>query len=343
MTQSRQFFIFRLLNSVLVIALVFVLSSCAGSEQRNPTNEEIAAALAKEKVDKKKTEEDQKAYKQKQDYLAKSQIDQMMKYQSIDVGTFDIERFFGDEYGAYKKGQYETNAEYIKRLKSQVNPDHVYYYETRAVLSDYDADNQYYKLIVPGEFFSGVSDPHFAYIDDIDSSLKDKDRENDNEGAFMWIPLAEDKKASAYNGRNAYGTQATVVKLETNKYGFAAFYNSFSGMYNYGYELVYRDIENDSTIPFPDILVILPLHDAMIHDLQKTKVIARVGIKFSYGVGPLALDRQLRMDTPTVASPIELNKTTYVLGVDLDSICLLKRQNREVLSCRLHLNENAAR
>ena len=96
MTQLRQNFMSQFLYTLLVSVFIFSLSGCAGNKQRTPTDEEIAAALAQEKVEKQREIEKQRTEEKKRQEMAKSEIDMAMKEPPVDLNKFDYETYFGN-------------------------------------------------------------------------------------------------------------------------------------------------------------------------------------------------------------------------------------------------------
>ena len=153
-------------------------------------------------------------------------------------------------------------------------------------------------------------------------------------GQFLSVPLKTEEEFSTYTGMNAYGVKAEVIKYSVTSWEIAAIYDEFNEMPDYGYEMFFRKCNST----FSDSLVLkVPREEAMNLDLNKAGVIARIGVRFVYGIGPLALGRDFDSHSPTITEPRELFRETKYLAADLESICLLRSENREILSCRVRL------
>jgi len=321
---------FTLPRHVFLAGIALLCVSCSSTTTKAPTEQEIDAALAQEKLEKQRAMETLQA-------MAKSKIDMITKKKLVNLEKWDFKTYFGSEYIENRKGEFETKADYINRFKSILNPSDTYYFEIDAELSSYEIDKKQYKLLMPAAmkgvpmryYKSSRTSVAFKYINPELARFS-----YDSRGEFIWIPLKIEQNTGTYTGENAYGVKAEVITTEQTEWGLAAIYNGFSGMASYGYDLSYKRGKYD----FVDSLVLkIPVEEAKNLSLKKDSVIARVGVKFSYGVGPLALSQDVDLQSPTITNPLESKKLTNYLGVDLDSICLLKRDNKEVLSCRLHL------
>ena len=106
-------------------------------------------------------------------------------------------------------------------------------------------------------------------------------------------------------------------------------------MDSYGINLKYSEGQYD----FQDAIILdIATDEAKALNINKKDIIVRVGVKFTYGVRALSVGLENPDGyghTPTIHEPWKVSGYTYVLGVDLDSICLLKQKNYEVISCRL--------
>jgi len=328
---------FNLQRHVCLAIIVLLFFGCSSTPTKQPTEQEIDAALAQQRLEKHRAMEKRRAEEKAQQKIAKSKIDIIVTEELVNLKKWDFKTYFGSEYTENPRGEFETKEDYINRFKSMLNPSKAYYFEVNAKLSSYDMDNKQYMLLVPATIKdaptlyqkSARNDIAFKYI-----NPKLARFDYDSRGEFIWIPLKAKKNVGTYTGKNSYGAKAEVIKTEQIEWGLAAIYNKFSDMAGYGYDLSYKKGKYD----FMDALALkIPVEEAKNLDLKNNGVIVRVGVKFSYGVGPLALSRDIDLQSPTITSPVESKKITYYLGVDLDSVCLLRRDNKKILSCRLHL------
>ena len=335
---------------IICFSIASSIVGCASNKQRIPTDEEIAAALAQEKI--KKEQEAQEAGKiaQQRQVLVDAKVNEIINSTPTRMTKNELSTFFQlgcDGMENIKddflrtiveggcKGEYESKEEYSSRLESVVDPNKVYYFDIDARLNYYDADSESYWIVVPGALndvptsYNAAIQKHKKYIHPKLGRFG-----NNTRGQFLYVPLVTQRDNEIYIGQNAFGVKSPVVSTDEIEWGLAVIYNKFIGMDSYGQKLEFSE---SKYIRFDRILLKIPVEEARnIKIDNKDGMLSRVGVKFSYGIGDRAKDASDNI-SPAVKSPIESTKWTLKLGVDLDSLCLIDKRNKKPISCRLHV------
>lgn len=323
--------------AVLLLAFVVVCSSCSIHDPALiPTDGDIAPVLVKEHEDKDSLLEESRIAEQKrlaqqreQERELKKQLEVKIKHKLEKIkhakpestDSFSIRRYYIDHdyfVWSHPKGEFETQQEYVDRLNSliKIDKDVVHYFDVDADLS-YNADTERYTVHNPSRYRTPSEFTYLSHTPPLDPPV----------GAqLIKIVLDEVHELSEYIGSNAYGVQVKVEKSIFISHSLLAFHNNFKNMHTYEYEYLYHPSTSSYTLN-------IPIQVAKKLDLSKKNVTARVGIKFSYGIGEKARYDNFSSIEPTIDDPIESAHLVKMLACDMDSICFI--ENDEILSCKL--------
>ena len=326
------------INGCFCIVAIII---CAGCVNTAPKHQQIAednaALIAEIKAENAARKEKQKKEAEQRKILIKNKVDLIIKEKTVNPKDIDYKTYFGSHYRDNRKGEFETKEEYVKRFQSIVDPNKIYYFDLDVELSKYSVKKEQYYLYQPEILHTPPKDwwPPSKYSFK-SSSMRSSSYvvpalvrfEQSGISALLWLPLKKEDEKSTYKGQNAYGASTSVAEHYQVSWGLIPIFDKFKNMYSYGYE-----IDSDFTL-----LLKIPVEKAKSLNLNSGDVMVRFGIKYSYGVGPIALGHIRNAHKPTLAEPWDSTEDVMGLGVDLDSICFLRRSNMEVISCMVKLD-----
>ncbi|WP_371376825.1 hypothetical protein [Thalassotalea aquiviva] len=315
------------------------------SETQLPKNSDYEAQL---RIEKKK---------QRLEAQKKQLINELMNADPIALNDFKLDEYFKME----TQREFETKNEFHNRLLNhgEVDKSKTFFFEIDAGLRPYDMESQSHQLLSNQPQFSNKNyvlktfsflteikkinqsfdliDPPYSFSKSRDSDISPElliyDYSN-RRNNFMWITVNNSIEESEFIGTSALGVDSKVTDFRIKEWGLVVDVDSFNELEPIGEKL----IVDRSGPSYRDALrLYLPLEKAKQLNLSTEKLVVRLGFKYTYGTKNLSVGKSYFSHTPTLSIPLKVKRQTRVLVVELYSFCLLNKENKKIISCRVNV------